>query len=117
MIKLNKYYTQFLFWLLVAITLVLTLMPADEMPNALNFWDKLQHSLCFTILTFVGLFAYMQKPKQLCIGLCFYGALIELMQAFFTSTRHGDWFDWMADSLGIVVGLGLFLIIRKYVRI
>jgi VanZ family protein len=39
------------------------------------------------------------------------------MQTYLTTTRHGDWFDWLADTIGIVVGLGLFLIIRRYVRI
>jgi VanZ family protein len=117
MMLFNKKYTQLLFWALVATTLVLTLMPAEEIPNALIFWDKLQHALCFATLTLVGLFGYMQQPKQVCIGLCFYGALIELMQAYLTTTRHGDWFDWLADTIGIVVGLGLFLIIRRYVRI
>jgi VanZ family protein len=117
MLKLHKIYTQLLFWALVATTLVLTLMPAEEMPNALIFWDKLQHALCFSTLTLVGLFGYMHQLKQVCIGLCLYGALIELMQAYLTTTRHGDWFDWLADTIGIVIGFGLFLLIRKYVRI
>jgi VanZ family protein len=117
MLKLNKNTIQFLFWVLATITLALTLMPAQEMPNALIFWDKLQHALCFATLTLVGLFAYRQQPKKVCIGLCIYGALIELMQTYFTSTRHGDRLDWLADTIGIVVGLGLFLIIRRYVRI
>ena len=117
MLKLYKSNTQLLFWGLVAITLVLTLMPAQEMPNALIFWDKLQHALCFATLALVGLFAYMQQPKQVCTGLCLYGALIELMQTYFTSTRHGDWLDWLADTIGIIVGLCLFLIVRKFVRI
>ncbi|MFM9834494.1 MAG: VanZ family protein [Methylophilaceae bacterium] len=93
------------------------MMPAEEIPNALNFWDKMQHALCFATLTFVGMYAYSHKPKQLTVALCIYGGLIELMQTFLTSTRHGDWHDWLADSIGIVVGFCLFLLIQKYVRI
>jgi len=117
MLRLKNVHVKRLFWALVVVTLILTLMPAKDVPDALNFWDKLQHSLCFATLTFIGLFAYTQKPKHICVGLWLFGALIELMQAFLTTTRHGDWLDWMADSVGIIVSLVLFLIIKKNVRV
>ena len=103
------------FWMLVIITLFLTLMPAKEIPDALIFWDKLQHSLCFATLAFVGLFAY-KNVILMCVSLSIYGILIELMQTFLTTTRHGDWLDWVADTVGVLIGALVALMLKKFYR-
>lgn len=41
----------------------------------------------------------------LCIS---YGGLIEIMQAKIFSNRSGDWLDFIANSFGCLMGLGLF---------
>ncbi len=79
----------------------------------LIFWDKLQHSLCFAVLSCAGLYAYTKKPKVIFVGLSIYGALIEVMQATFTTTRHGEWLDWVADNVGIVLVLLIYSLIEK----
>ena len=41
------------------------------------------------------------------------GGLLELIQAFCTTTRSGEWFDFWADSLGALLGTGVGLLIKK----
>ncbi|MBP1542013.1 MAG: VanZ family protein [Prevotella sp.] len=38
------------------------------------------------------------------VGMIILGGLIELLQAYCTTTRSGEWFDFMADSIGVLIG-------------
>jgi VanZ family protein len=100
----------FIFGFGLVLTTVLMLMPSYKIPKAFDFYDKAQHSLVFVTLTIAGLMAYQQRLKTVCLGLCLYGGLIEVLQSTVTTTRHGDVVDWFADSLGIVAGLAVYLL-------
>ena len=100
----------FIFGFGLLLTTVLMLMPSYAVPKAFDFYDKAQHGLVFVTLTLAGLMAYQQRLKTVCLGLFVYGGLIEVMQSTVTTTRHGDVFDWLADGMGIVVGLSVYLI-------
>lgn len=102
----------FVFGLVLAT--VLLLIPSYAVPKVLDFYDKAQHGLMFSVLTIAGLLAHSQRVKSVCLGLCFYGGLMEVLQSTMTTTRHGDWFDWLADSVGIIVGLGVYLFFRRF---
>ena len=91
------------FWSLVLLTLWLSLVPADQVPSAFHFWDKAQHTLGFAGLGFLGLMAYPGRIRVLMLGLVLLGAGIELAQ-WFTGWRQGDWQDWVADCVGLVMG-------------
>lgn len=92
-----------LFWLLLLLTLWLSLIPGDQVPSQLHFWDKAQHALGFAGLTFLGLQAYPGRIRQLMFGLMLLGAGIECAQAL-TGWRQGDWADWVADCVGLLMG-------------
>jgi VanZ family protein len=100
----------FIFGFGLVLSTVLLLMPSYAVPKAFDFYDKAQHSLVFVSLTLAGLMAYPQRLKTVCLGLCVYGGLIEVLQSTVTTTRHGDVVDWFADSLGIVAGLAVYLL-------
>lgn len=91
------------FWLLVLLTIWLSLVPAEQVPPAFQFWDKAQHALGFTGLALLGLLAYPGRPAMLIFGLALLGAGIELAQ-WLTGWRQGDWQDWVADCVGLVIG-------------
>jgi hypothetical protein len=42
---------------------------------------------------------------------------MEVLQSLLTTTRHGDWFDWLADSVGAAVGLCAYLLSQKLVNL
>ena len=116
--QLLKQAMPFIFGFGLVLATVLLLMPSYAVPKAFDFYDKAQHGLMFAALTVAGLLAYPQRLKTVCLGLCVYGGLIELLQSAATTTRHGDVVDWFADSVGIVVGLGVYLlscrVVKKY---
>lgn len=42
-----------------------------------------------------------------------YGGFIEIVQENFTPTRSGDWIDFIADGIGIIIALIIFFIVDK----
>jgi hypothetical protein len=93
------------FWLACLALTVLSLVPADFLPakGPFNFWDKAQHALAFAALTVLGLWSWPRPTLhwRLVAGLMSFGAAIELAQTL-TGWRHGEWFDWGADSVGVI---------------
>ena len=91
------------FWLLVVVTLCMSLVPVVHVPSAFSFWDKAQHAVGFAALAFSGLLAYPGRIRFLVLGLVLFGVGIEFAQ-WLTGWRHGDWQDWVADCVGISLG-------------
>ncbi|WP_342129768.1 VanZ family protein [Hydrogenophaga sp. OTU3427] len=92
-----------LFGGLTLVTACLSLVPVQQLPSSIHFWDKAQHALGFAALGGVGLLAFPQRPLRLLGGLMLFGVVIELAQAA-TGWREGDWLDGMADGVGLAVG-------------
>ena len=91
------------FWVLVSVTLWLSLIPEDQIPSVLSFWDKAQHALGFAGLAFLGLMAYPGRIRLLMLSLVLFGAGTECVQ-WLTGWRQGDWQDWVADCAGLMMG-------------
>ena len=77
------------FWSLVLITLWLSLIPGEQVPQGLHFWDKAQHAAAFAGLSFLGLMAYPGRIYALMLGLALFGAGTEVAQ-WLTGWRFGD---------------------------
>lgn len=111
-----------------AFILLLCGLPGDEFPK-IDFWDidiedKIAHAGVFFVLGYLmvcGFFRRKAKPTPKNIILLFmviaavYGALTEIFQEFFFPTRFGDFFDFVADSLGGILGIlfGKYVIAKR----
>lgn len=96
------------FWAACAAVAALSLAPVEHLPpQVFDIWDKAQHAAGFAALAFLGRLAYPSQPSRLLVALLVYGALIEVAQAA-TGWRQGDVKDWIADAVGVVIGLALF---------
>lgn len=92
------------FWGCTAAVLVLSLLPAERLPEqVMNLWDKAQHAFGFAVLTVLGWLAYPQRVRLLLPGLLVLGAFIEVAQHA-TGWRYGDVLDWLADAVGVALG-------------
>jgi VanZ family protein len=103
-----------IFWLGFTVTMIVTLMPSHKIHYAFIFWDKAQHALAFFMLMFTGCVAYSKHAWYIFVGLVLYGAGIEVMQEFFTTTRNGDIYDIYADTVGVFIGWCFFLVVYKF---
>lgn len=91
------------FALLLGISLAMFLTPGEDVPQT-GPNDKVVHALIFVALAVAGRWAQVPWPA-LGIGLASYAALTEVLQATLPIHRDGNVPDFLADAIGICVGL------------
>ena len=101
--------------LITALTLTIAMLWPMEAPQpAPEGSDKLVHLAAFAALAFplartgrIGLLPVL-------LGASAFGGLIELIQPHFN--RSADLYDWVADTLGVCLGIGAGLLYRRLRR-
>ncbi|TXD49851.1 VanZ family protein [Polaribacter sp. IC073] len=87
--------------------LYLSLMRVPKYDISISHLDKWQHCLAYFTLSLSWLFAvYKENKKYLIVFACVvFGIIIEILQHTLTNYRTGDYFDVIANSLGVLIGL------------
>ena len=103
--------------LTIVVTLTLSvamLWPLEAPPPAPEGSDKLVHLAAFAALAFplarTGRFGLL----PVFVGASAFGGAIELIQPSFN--RSADVHDWVADVVGVILGIGLGLLYRRLRR-
>ncbi|WP_237587349.1 VanZ family protein [Polaribacter sargassicola] len=94
-------------------------MPKTEVISFGNS-DKVYHLIAYFSLSISWLFSFYKKKsiKLLIIISCvIYGIIIEVLQSILTEYRTGDYKDILANTLGIVLGLLIFNLIIKKIKL
>ena len=122
---LKKYGLSTFFVLIILVLCFVDTAPLPA-PPALNF-DKVVHSVLFLALSGVIFFdntSYFRfsisKARMFLSSFLFpvaLGGLIEILQGCLTTTRSGDWFDFLFDGIGAFFGWGVALLINGKLRI
>ncbi|OFY93029.1 MAG: hypothetical protein A3K10_14655 [Bacteroidetes bacterium RIFCSPLOWO2_12_FULL_31_6] len=114
------------FWLLVI--LILSGYPGNQLPKV-PIWqfDKLIHSVIYSILSIVLIIAFQKqyametKRFLLIIGIVFfgifYGGIMEILQHFIFINRSGNWYDFIANTIGVTFGVLFYPLIIKLIPI
>ena len=77
------------------------------------FIDKWTHLVMYGGTTGVIWWEYLRCHVRLelrrllmlsVVGMVLLGGLVELLQAYCTTTRSGEWLDFLADSIGVLLG-------------
>ncbi len=90
---------------IVAVTLALLPSPPKLPPR---IGDKLQHIMGFATLALLAVMAFPRMPRwRIVERLSFLGALIEMFQSIPALGRDCDVRDWIADTLAVIVVVGL----------
>lgn len=104
------------------------LIPSNDIPDVgLSFFipaDKIVHFLMFFGLSSVASFNYIlyKKGKIIILKLIafaifvpiIYGGVIEILQQKYFPPRSGDWYDFLADTLGVLASIPLSLWFRHF---
>ena len=89
----------------------LSLMPGNNLPKIkIPNIDKAVHFIFYFTLVFLMAYGWQKQKtvswmhskmlmKIFFVAIC-YGCCIEMMQEIFTTTRHFDWLDIMANTTG-----------------
>lgn len=93
--------------------------PGISLPS-IDGADKWVHGLMYAIL---GIAIYWDSIRQKMSGWLLwliamvlpmvYGGIIEIAQERWFAPRSGEWMDWLADCIGVVVGVVLVMIIKR----
>lgn len=108
-------------FLLALAIVLLSLLPIPDvrMPVKVPLVDKWTHMVMYGVLTLVIWLEYIRAHRQMrglrLLLLAFLapiamGGALELMQAYLTTCRSGEWLDFVANSIGAVVGAGCGLL-------
>ena len=119
--KLKEY---LLSMLVTVIIIVLSILPIPEKAPMSDFplIDKWVHMVMYGGLAFIMWFDHVVRSgkvmsRNYVLWMVLYpivlGGLMELVQAFFTTCRSGDWIDFEADAIGTAIGIGLSLLANK----
>jgi len=100
----------------VIIVFVLTMMPLPAQITVVSNQDKLEHAIAFCVLMLTGWGGWPTRAPRIAAGLVAYGLLIEICQQTLTTNRYGEALDWLADSVGIAIGLGLIRLLATRQR-
>ena len=101
----------------IAVTLTLTvamLWPLEAPPPAPEGSDKLVHFVAFATLAFPLALSGRIRLLPVFIGASAYGGAIELIQPSFN--RSADINDWIADVVGVALGIGCGLLYQRLRR-
>ena len=101
-----------LFFLTVAFTLFMALLPKPPALPIDRFGDKFEHMLAFGVLAFLARISFQRTSTwRLLEHLSFFGALIEVFQSLPMLHRDCDPRDWVADTIaaGVVLLLAHWL--------
>jgi VanZ family protein len=111
-----------------ALILVLTLLPADDMPELppweLLSFDTAAHAFVFVLLAALSVFS-MRRQRMwpglrrraylaVALGCVGFGLLIEVLQTAMNLGRHGEWSDALSDTIGVGIGLLLGYATRRW---
>ena len=78
--------------------------------------DKVAHSIAYVIFGSVIWLEYLRRHDRIdwrkilllpVLGMILLGGLMELLQAYCTTTRSGEWLDFCADTVGVLLGNGI----------
>ena len=100
--------------LTVVVTIALTvamLWPLEAPSSAPEGSDKLVHLIAFAALAFPLASTGRLGLLPVFVGASAFGAIIELIQPTFN--RSAELSDWVVDTLGVLIGIGLGLAYQR----
>ncbi len=112
--------------LLCLIIFILSTITFKSIPDIARFEnsDKYTHVLMYIGLGFVAYYEYIRddffKNKyrnwllKLFLFFVFFGGMIEILQGTIFKPRTCEFADWIADIVGLALGMGAGRVLRKY---
>jgi VanZ family protein len=104
-----------LYALATAILLVLCVLPTKDLPDP-GTGDRFEHSASWFVLTATGYLLAPDRKLAIPAFALAYGVFIEVLQGLLPTGRHSDPLDFVADSLGVVLAVLGYLLVRRFAR-
>jgi hypothetical protein len=120
--KIFRYKTVAISWFIIMC--ILFFLPGSALPKEKwlegIYFDKWVHVGLFAILVFLWRSAfdwdYANYNLIILLSAVLYGFAVEIIQLYWISNRSFDLFDLLADTIGSIVGLLVFLRVYKKIN-
>lgn len=104
-----------LFWIVLSIGItvsiaILSLVKLNKAPVTISNIDKIGHAVAYFSLTFSWLQVFLKKRRQrnIIVFCCLiYGIIIEVLQGSLTNYRSSEFYDILANALGITLAFAI----------
>jgi hypothetical protein len=100
------------FAVVVLVSFAVLFAPGPDVPPAPYGVDKLVHGGLFLALAFTGCWAGIRRPV-VAVLLPLYAAASELLQAIPALHRDATLGDWLADVVGVLLGLLAWTLVER----
>ena len=115
----RKYPLSLLCILLIGVLSLAPYFPETPLDDV-AFIDKWTHLVMYGGTCTVIWWEYLRSHSALnsrkllitLAGMILLGGLMELLQAYCTTTRSGEWLDFWADSIGVLLGYAIGLLMN-----
>ena len=113
----RKYPLSLLCILLIGVLSLAPYFPETPLDDV-AFIDKWTHLVMYGGTCTVIWWEYLRSHRALnsrkllftLVGMILLGGLMELLQAYCTTTRSGEWLDFWTDSIGVLLGYAIGLL-------
>lgn len=121
LIQIVRKYPFSLFCILLIWVLSLTPFFPETPLDDVQFIDKWTHLVMYGGTCSVIWWEYLRTHDRMdwrkvvllaIVGMILLGGLIELLQAYCTTTRSGEWLDFWADSIGVLLGAVIGMLMK-----
>lgn len=101
---------------------IISAIPGSTFPKPpVPDFDKLVHSGVYFVLYFLFAAAFYSRNMKIALKTQFviallcvlYGGILEYLQSAFFIMRSGSWLDFLANALGVVVGIFAVNLLEK----
>ncbi len=109
------------------IILILVGFPGEYIPKVVTFWDwlspdKFVHLIIFGIQSYLLLYGFNVRDMQgkrrfkyntvlLSVSI-FFAAMTEILQVYVFIGRYGNFYDFLADACGVVLGFMAYYLLN-----
>ena len=114
LLERNAYLIAILITVFVAVSSLVSLRGISSISIGISNFDKIVHAISYFILTLSWFYATQNDYKKssfkiiLILLLISFGTIIEVLQGGLTTYRQADFFDVLANSLGILLAATFF---------
>lgn len=91
---------------LCVVFLIGALMPHPPSVKSISHFDKYEHAFAFIVISLWFAALFPKRSVYILVLLSSYGAVVEILQ-WASGYRSGDVWDWVVDTIGILIGLAL----------
>ncbi|MCR5819324.1 MAG: VanZ family protein [Bacteroidaceae bacterium] len=105
----------------------LSLFPVSfpETVTGVPFYDKWGHFLMYGVFTLTVLCETLRERREIwssgylwrLLSIVLMSGLLELLQAYATTNRAGEWADLLANSTGVLIGTLIYFAVAKFIPV